>query len=126
MTKQERYNSLLPDGKPKWIRVYDNNGKSFDRYTCVFTGKYTHKTSGEFWYLGMSSSPSHPQGFGQHGSSPFQPIDKPTYSHIGKKIKFEDLPEGCQELVKSDYLYLWDFTDENGNVVKKYENIVKL
>ena len=126
MTKQERYDSLLPEGKPKWIRCYDNQGKTFDRYTVVFTGRYTHKTNGSFWYVGMSTNPFHPQGFGQHGESERMPIDKPTYSHIGKKIKFENLPEDCKKLVIQDYLYLWDFTDEDGKVVKKYENIVKL
>jgi len=114
MKNSKRYNSLLPNGVPRYIRCYDNGGRSIDRYTVIFTGHYTHKTGHAFWYLAMNSEPFHPLGFGQHGESNYTPIDRPRYSHLGKKIKFEDLPEDCQKLVKQDYLYLWDFTDENG------------
>lgn len=112
---KERTERLVPNGVPRYIRCYDNGGTSFDRYTVVFTGRYTHKTNRAFWYLGMSENPFHPQGFGQHGESEFKPIDTPSYKHLGKKIEFKDLPKDCQKLVMQDYLYLWDFTDENGN-----------
>lgn len=112
----QRKESLLPKGMPRYVRFYDNGGESADRYTAVFTGRYTHKTANEFWHLGMSSNPFHPQGIGQHGSSKTQ-IDIPTYSHLGKKIKFEDLPKECQECVMQTYLYLWDFTDDNGKEI---------
>lgn len=108
--QQERYNSLLPEGKPRYIRCYDNNGETIDRYTVVYTGRYTHKTNGEFWDVGMSSQPYNFYGFGQHGFSDY-PIDRSSYSHLGKKIKFDDLPEDCQKLVLTDYVYLWDLKD---------------
>jgi len=113
MAKNKRLQNIFPDGKPKYVRCYDNGGESADRYTVVFTGNYTSKTSGEHWYLGMSGQPFHPQGIGQHGSSPTQ-IDKPKYSHLGKKVTFENLPSEVQKCVNQTYLYLWDFTDENG------------
>lgn len=117
--QQERYNSNVPNGVPKWIRVYDNGGRSFDRYTVVFTKKAITNTHGDRWfmYLGMSENPFHPQGFGQHGESDRQPVDRPTYGHLGKKIKFEDLPEDCKQLVLQDYLELWDFKDDEGNIL---------
>lgn len=102
-----RENQLLPGGVPKYIRCYDNGGRSFDRYTVVFTGRYRHKTGGSFWHVGMSEHPFHPQGFGQHGENREQ-IDRPTYGHLGKKIKFQDLPEDCRKLVLRDYRDLWD------------------
>lgn len=105
--REQRKQSSIPNDIPKYVRCYDNGGKSFDRYTVVFTGRYTHKTNRSFWYVGMSSNPFSPMGFGQHGESEFQPIDKPTYSHLGKKIKFVDLPEDCKKLVLEDYKYLW-------------------
>ena len=116
MNKTEQFNALLPNGIPKWIRVYDNGGTSFDRYTAVFTKKSITNIRGDRWfmYVGMSSNPFHPQGFGQHGESNWQPVDRPTYGHLGKKIKFEDLPKDCQTLVIQDYLELWDLTDESG------------
>lgn len=111
---KERTERLVPNGVPRYIRCYDNGGTSADRYTVVFTGRYTHKTNGGFWYIGMSGAPFHPQGIGYHADSP-QPIDTPSYKHLGKKIKFEDLPKDCQKLIMDDYLYLWDLADEHGN-----------
>lgn len=129
--QRNRYARLMSNGEPKMIRCYDNGGPdkvrtlkdgtkssgTLDRYTVVFTGRYTHKTNGAFWYVAMNAGPFHPQGFYQHGESNHQPIDRPTYGHLGKKIRFEDLPEDCQKAVIQDYLYLWDFTDNNGKPI---------
>lgn len=79
------------------IRCYDNLGRSFDRYTVVFT----EAENGWYTYLGMSENPYHPQGFGQHGQSKY-PIDKPSYKHLGRRIAFSKLPENCKKLVISD------------------------
>ncbi len=95
------------DGTPHYVRCYDNGGESFDRYTVVFTGRYRRKTGGAFWYVGMSSHPFHPQGFGQHGESDRQ-IDQPAYSHLGKRIPFATLPDDCRTLVTRTYRDLWN------------------
>lgn len=117
MKQELRTKRLLPDGKPRWIRCYDNEGESFDRYTVVFTGHYTHKTARQHWFVGMSSFPFHPQGYGQHGESdgPCDLAKRGSWppaigrkNHLGRRITFESLPEDCQKLVLSDYLYLWD------------------
>lgn len=98
MTKAQRYDNLIPNGIPRWIRCYDNKGETFDRYTVVFT-----RTNDRIChYVGMSEKPFDPQGFGQHGESD-EAIDRPRYSHLGKKIKWEDLPLDCQEVVFRDY-----------------------
>jgi hypothetical protein len=86
---------------PRYIRVYDNGGKTLDRYTVVFTKK---KINQRFLYLGMNSSPFH--GFGQHGESDFL-IDRPGYSHLGKKITFDALPDDCKKCVVQTYNELW-------------------
>lgn len=101
---------LMPNGVPRYVRCYDDGGKTWDRYTVVFTGRYRSKTGGAFWHVGMSAHPTHPQGFGQHGESDKQ-IDTPTYGHLGRRIKFEDLPSECRALVRERYVYLWDLTD---------------
>lgn len=103
----DRTERLMPGGVPRYVRCYDNKGASADRYTVVFTGRYRHKTGGEFWYVGMDAYPFSPQGIGMHGTNRNQ-IDRPTSSHLGRKIKFESLPEDCQKLILSDYMYLWD------------------
>ena len=86
-----RKQNLMPGNIPRYIRCYDNQGKSFDRYTVVYTGRYRKCPRDQFRYIGMSAHPFHPQGFGQHGASD-DLIDKPTYSHLGKKITFKQLP----------------------------------
>jgi hypothetical protein len=120
-TQQARTARLLPDGVPRWIRCYDNGGETCDRYTVVFTGRYTHKTGGEHCYLGMSGSPFHPQGVCMHGSD-FRQIDTIAKSgrghcwppalgrknHLGKRIPFANLPTDCQRAVLQDYCELWN------------------
>ena len=108
MKPDKRMSALMPNGIPRYVRCYDNGGKTFDRYTVVFCGRYTHKTNGAFMYVGMSANPFSPLGFGQHGDSNHMPIDRPKYSRLGKKIKFIDLPEDCKILVINDYTDLWE------------------
>lgn len=102
-----RIRALIPDGVPRYIRVYDNDGKTADRYTVVFTGRYTHKTGGATWYLGMNAAPFHPLGIGMSGEAD-RAIDRPGYSHLGKKTTFNDLPQDCKKAVLQTYTYLWD------------------
>lgn len=119
--QKERASRILPNGKPRYIRCYDNGGETIDRYTCVFTGNYNNIGKGrksdrrydEFIYLGMSGAPFHPQGFGQHGSSVTQ-IDRPKYSHLGKKVQYDDLPSDVQLCIMQTYLDIWNFIDEDG------------
>jgi hypothetical protein len=114
--KDDRKERLLPNGVPRWVRCYDNDGETIDRYTVVFTGRYTHKTEGEHWLLAMNGSPFHPQGFGQHMTYPYQvdaqegkwPPALGRKNHLGKRIAFEELPADCKKLVIHDYKYLWD------------------
>lgn len=97
----------MPGGIPRWVRCYDNGGETFDRYTVVFTKKRQRRGGiigrAAFLYVAMSANPYHPQGFGQHGESDM-PIDRPTYGHLGKRIRFEDLPDDCKTVVIEDYM----------------------
>jgi len=80
------------------IKCYDNDGKSYDRYTVVFA----EKINGSYTFIGMSANPSHPLGFGQCDQSSSR-IDLPTFSHLGKRVDFEKLPNDCQTWVKQIY-----------------------
>jgi hypothetical protein len=118
----DRMNRLMPNGEPKYVRVYDN-GESADRYTVVFTGNYNNigKTRGtlnpkSYLYVGMSGSPFHPQGFCQHGETNkiidarkgswgAVPIGKKN--HLGKRIVFDSLPIDCKKVVIEDYKDIW-------------------
>ena len=78
--------------------IYDNDGKTIDRYTVYYKGigALEHRHNGVFRAcLGMSERPCHPQGFGQHGSGL-------TGKHNGRRINFTDLPEACQRAVTQD------------------------
>lgn len=123
MTKRQidRIARLLPNGNPRWVRIYDN-GETFDRYTVLYTGRYTHKTRGEHCGVGMSAHPFHPQGFGQHFGFPYQcdtiakngragynwPPAIGRKCHLGKRIPFSQLPPDCKRLVLQDYCEMWD------------------
>lgn len=109
---EQRKNRLLPNGIPRYIRCYDSGPDgSIDRYTVVFTKKplspKSRANSSEWAYLAMNGAPYDPQGFGQHGSTSDRCCDRPTASHLGKKIKFSALPSDCQHLVLTDYADHW-------------------
>ena len=113
-TRQER---LIPNGTPRYVRIYDNGGETADRFTVVYTGNYNNIGRNSrvdratpcptHYYVGMSEQPTHPQGVCLH-SDTFFIIDQPTYGHLGRKIKFADLPEACQQVVMRDYKEIWE------------------
>jgi len=74
------------------IKIYDNGGETFDRYTVVYIGSYYN---GFYYCLGMSENPFSPLGYCEHGLC----TDGP---HLGKEIDFEELPEYCQIVVRDD------------------------
>ncbi len=135
--QRERRDRLAPNGVPRWVRCYDNGGIDSgqcsveDRYTVVFTGRYHSRYGGKphrYAYRGMSANPTHPQGVGTWGdhdqiidtipnNGPGGELRRGSYvwppaigrkCHLGYRIKFTDLPEACQKLIKSDYAELWD------------------
>lgn len=66
--------------------IYDNGGKTADRYTIVFSDKSA---------LGLSDNPESPQGFSQWEPGPVE-----TGKHLGKKILFSQLPKNVQKHAK--------------------------
>jgi hypothetical protein len=86
------------------IRVYDNRGKSVDRYTLVIPSLNTPRTNE---YFGFNEAPFHPQGFGQYcGEYPYAR----SYKHLGKLIPIESLPEQARQYVKQN--------------IKEYERLI--
>lgn len=111
VSADKRVASLLPGGKPKWIHCYDDvSDPVLDRYTCVFTGRYTHKTGGEHWYIGITTHGNYTSGESR------KQIDSPTYSHLGKKVKFDTLPVPVQKTILQHYRYLWDLPGDKGGL----------
>lgn len=117
---------LLPNGKPRWIRVYDNGGKTCDRYFVCFTGRYSGSVRSKI-SVSMNCAPFHPQGICQHGESN-QHYDVNDWNwapmigkknHLGERISFDDLPIDCQKVVMRDYCEIWGLTlDEKSDTIK--------
>ena len=89
----KEFKILETSGKPR-VTVYDNGGKTMDRYTVII---------GESVY-GMSHNPLQPNGVNQYaGERDEFPKD---LSHLGKKIEFENLtPEvmkAVEDRIRSD------------------------
>ena len=106
MNKVERAFRLLPNGIPRYIRIYDNGGESFDRYTVLFTGRWKGRKAYHSYFRGMSENPYSPRGYGIWEDRPGH-IDRPSYAHLGKRIAFATLPEPCKRSVLSDYREIW-------------------
>ena len=115
-----RRKALLPGGVPRYVRCYDNGGKTIDRFTVVFSGRSAADHCGHVtqWpFLAMNSAPFHPQGFGQHGHSNNRPCDVDPWgfppamgrkNHLGRRIPFAELPEDCRKLALRDYCEIWN------------------
>lgn len=76
------------------VRIYDNGGKTADRFTAVFLDQ-PERTRGLYACLGMSANPFHPQGFGQHSTAMLG-------RHLGRIIARADLPQPCRLLLNSE------------------------
>ena len=76
------------------VRIYDNGGKTIDRYTAVYLDQ-PERQPGVFACVAMDSQPFHPQGFGQHSTAMLG-------RHLGRIIRRDDLPQQCRILLKQD------------------------
>jgi len=94
MTTYRRSRKDYPKGV---LGIYDNGGKTVDRYTVIYT-PFTVDGRQYFPFLGMSAYPFHPQGFGQHGELPH----RYTRQSGERVLRFADLPADCQRLVLQD------------------------
>ena len=95
------------------IRVYDNGGKTYDRYTLRIltkpqeyttdseTTKYLLRKYGKFFNMmwGFNENPFHPQGFGQFAG---EYETQRSYKHLGKLIPIESLPEQARKFVEQN------------------------
>ncbi|MCK4545418.1 hypothetical protein KAU43_07755 [candidate division WOR-3 bacterium] len=70
--------------------VYDNGGKSADRYSVIFK-------NGDL--VGMSDKPFHPQGFNQFSGN-VDNWDLTTLDHLGKRLVFSDIPDDIKDAIE--------------------------
>lgn len=76
------------------VRVFDNKGKSFDRYTAIIDGRY----------YGMSTNALSPDGFNQYGGEAID-LARNEYGFfneaaLGREVKnLETLPEEVKKAI---------------------------
>lgn len=75
------------------MKIYDNRGKTFDRYTVVYLDE--PEGPGLFACRSMSAQPYSPQGFCQMSTAM-------VGKHLGTVISLSDLPKDCQKVVLED------------------------
>lgn len=76
--------------------IYDNRGKTSDRYTIILTiNSYGKMKPQNRDCLSLNNCPENPA----YGISQFDTCNEGK--HLGKKIKFEDLPKNVQEHIKN-------------------------
>lgn len=87
------------DGAPKaLLAVYDNGGKSADRYTALYGAPLWEPSMGSTVPARfMSEHPSHPQGIGMYGEHPSH-----ERACLGKKVRFLDLPAPVRRCIERD------------------------
>jgi hypothetical protein len=76
----------------KVIAVYDNGGKTLDRYTIVTNNRVSKKHNGKYTYDALSAS--------ENGLGCFHWCQCIRGSHLGKKIKLTDLSIELQNKIK--------------------------
>lgn len=86
-------------GAPKaLLAVYDNGGKSCDRYLALYGAPlWTPDMGATLPARSMSERPSHPQGIGL--SCEVKAYDRAAF---GKKVRFEDLPPDVKRCIIAD------------------------
>lgn len=83
------------------LAIYDNGGKTWDRFTILYMPE-----PGSEWltYLAASEHPSDPQGFGQHGE--MTTWDARAYRYRAtqgrESAKWSTLPEDVKRAVRQD------------------------
>ena len=117
-----RAKRLMPNGIPRWIRIYDNGGETADRYCVVYTGNYNTDTPRLHHFVTMSPCPYSPLGVCIHDCDSTIIDSTPTrwggvkvgstHPVLGKRIKFDDLNEDCKRVVLEDYESIWNITGE--------------
>jgi hypothetical protein len=74
------------------IRIYDNGGKTFDRYTALDMSRGELR-QGMYAAIGFNEAPFHPQGFGQHTSAM-------PGAHLGRRIDLDVLSPDARRFVE--------------------------
>lgn len=87
------------------LAIYDNGGKTLDRYTVYYKPEAgAQPYDGTLWidYRAMSEDPTAPQGFGIYGQDPAHQVAAYRSSIYRDSAKWSELPEAVKECVRRD------------------------
>lgn len=95
-----RYRRSRTDYPKGVLAVYDNGGRTADRYTVVYAPFKDSQGRDSFPLTFLSADPFWPQGVCQHETRAFRPTG--GWGSGQKVIAFADLPPDCQRAVQQD------------------------
>jgi hypothetical protein len=86
------------------LAIYDNGGKTFDRYTVFYREPITGDAYHNMWlgYRGMSEHPFDPQGFGIYSEMQAHEVAQYRYRASHDACKWSDLPDDVKRAVRMD------------------------
>ncbi len=89
---------------PRFLRIYDNGGKSVDRYTAIDSRPCKAPNGSHYYlYVAFNGCPTHPTyGFWQHGELSTLPPLRKAFD-IDKRVSFARLPDICQTLLLQEF-----------------------
>jgi len=93
----------MPKCKDIRIRIWDNGGKTLDRYSIAISGMMEKDGVPYTYFLGASEDPFHPQGFGMHCSEIPTYEMRGSWKHLGKRITFFELPPDVQRFLMDEF-----------------------
>lgn len=91
------------EGAPKeLIAVYDNGGKTLDRYTAVYSDSFLYR--GQWWtfYRGMSEDPFSPGGYGIMGEISRYDLSAYRNRVYRQYVSYDSLPEQVKKSIELD------------------------
>lgn len=89
MKTVDRYGTVL--------RLYDNGGKTCDRYTVIPPRWAAAYRAGAWWQaIAANAEPFHPQGFGQH-------VTAIPGAHVGRRVHWRELPADVQKFAQQSF-----------------------
>ena len=84
------------------LALYDNGGKTFDRFTVFYADPVPGPGGPRIGGLGMSTDPFHPQGLGCSFEYEAHEVAAYRYRASHDAVKWSDLPPRVKECIRAD------------------------
>jgi hypothetical protein len=96
------------------LAIYDNGGKTFDRYTVFYKPvEPLENLRGWIGYRGMSEHPSSPQGFGIYEEMEAHKAARYRERVYRESAKWSELPDEVKAVVRRDCAEMEKWSNES-------------